>query len=98
MGSNCHFKLPQVGVRHGVEIQTRERHRLIAPDVPSEVAAKYRSDVFLGHGGPAKKRIPALPAYVILARPLGVEVDCARVIGNLVMRPIFSEPVRLADS
>ena len=39
----------------------------------------------------------ALPPRVVLARPLGVEVDGARVVGDLELRPVALHGVLLAD-
>ena len=83
---------------------TPSRYRLVrgtglSPRMsPRVVAAQNGRDVFVGHRRPAEKWIFALPARVVLARPLGVVVDRTRVVGNFVVRPIFGQPVRLADS
>ena len=97
VGSQHDLELPQIGVRHAVQIHPRERHRRVPLHVPGVVAAQNGRDVLLRHRSPAEQRILSLPAGVILARPLRVVVDYARVVGNFIMRPVFGKPVRLAD-
>ena len=95
--SQHQLELPQIGVRHAVQIHPRERHRRVPLHVPRVVAAQNGRDVLLRHRSPAEQRVFSLPAGVILARPLRVVVDHARVVGNLIVRPVFGKPVGLAD-
>ena len=91
------LELPELVERHAVEIRARERHGHAVLHVPGVGAADDGRDALLGHRHPAERREVALPPRVVLARPLGVEVDGARVVGDLELRPVALDGVLLAD-
>src|SRR6266853_1018524 len=84
--SEHHLELPQFTVGHAIEIQARERHGRITLHVPSEIAAQDVCDVNLRHRRLAVRRVAALLLVIVQAHIFGVEVDRARVVGNLKMR------------
>ena len=91
------LELPEIIKRDSVEIGARERHRSITAYVPGVSPVDDRGDVLIRHRRSAECRIAALSPRVVFARPTGLIVDAAGVIGDLVRRPTAVDRVLLAD-
>ena len=98
VGRQRYVEHSQIGVENSEQVQTRERHGLIALHVPGVIAAQNGRDPGFRHRKVAEAGVVALAARVVFTGPSGVVIDDASVVGDFVLRPIFVQRVGLSDS
>ena len=89
VGRQRQFKHSQIGVGNSEQVQTRERHGLIALHVLGVIAAHNGRDLDFRHRKVAEARVVALAARVVFTGPFGIVIDGTGVVGDLVLRPIL---------
>ena len=91
------LQLAELVEGNAVEISACQRYGRIVANVPGVGSADNRRDSLIGHRHAPEGREVTLPARIVFARPLGVEVDGAGIVGHFVLRPADVHGELLSD-